>query len=138
MADEQKNNGVLWISGLVIAAVISVGAAVFSQSGKTSQANQQSLIDDLPAVRAKLDILNDEVAAIKKATLSRGEIQATLKAIEERLGALEGQISRRFQEVVIQPLKILRDDVEKNEDSFIQINGEIEAIKAEIKNLKSK
>ncbi len=132
MADEQKNNGVLWIVGLLIAAVISAGAAVYSQSGKTSQANQQSIIDNLPAVIAQLDVLKEEVDALQDSTLSAGEIEARFAALVERLSALEGQLTRRFNEVVQQPMHILRRDVEDNENHVASLRESVAELKAQV------
>lgn len=118
MADEQKNNATVWIGGIVLTAMIGAGAAVYTQSGKTSQANQQSLIDNLPAVIAELDVLKSEVNAIQADTLGGGEIEARFAALVERINGLEGQLTRRFDEVVKQPMDIMREDVETNEDKI--------------------
>lgn len=134
MAD-QKTNGQGWIVGLVIAAIVSGGVGLLFISSQQSAKNQQNLIDNLPAVQAQLTIVRGEVEAIKSSTLSRGEVEAKLEAFAERLNALEGQISRRFSEVVSQPLSIVRDDVEDNEGKIEILLADVARLEAEIKAL---
>jgi len=122
---EEKNNGVVWVLGIVVTAAIGAGAAVFSQSGKTSQANQQSLIDNLPAVIAQLDVISTEITSLKAETLSGGEIEARFAALQERIGGLEGQLTRRFDEVVKQPMDIIRGDVEDNERKIEGLTADV-------------
>lgn len=135
MADDKKDNGVLWIVGLIVTAMIGAGAAVYTQSGKTSQANQQNLIDNLPAVIAELDVLKGEVSGLKAETLSRGEVDARFAALVERLAALEGQLTRRFNEVVQQPMDLIRDDVEENEGKVETMLERVASMEARIESL---
>jgi len=130
MADDQKNNGVMWLMGIVVVGAITAGIAVLTQSGKTSQANQQDLIDNLPAVIAELDVLKSEVEAIQGDTLGGGEIEARFSALVERINGLEGQLTRRFDEVVKQPMDIIRDEVETNEEKIERLLERIARLEA--------
>lgn len=136
MADEKKS-GQSWIVGLVIAGVVSALIGVALMGSQQSARNQQNLIDNLPAVQAQLKILASEMETVKQSTLSRGEVEAKLEAFSERLNALEGQISRRFNEVVNQPLDLVRIDVEKNEDQISKLREDIAYLKSSIEKMKN-
>jgi len=91
------------IIGAILAGVVGL-AFVGSQQ---AQKNEQNNIDDLPAIEARLQaveaITKTNQAAIK-GTLNAETLNASLEAINARITALDGQIGRRFQLEVKDPI----------------------------------
>lgn len=133
MAETGKPNN--WLMVLVVGGLISGVIAVAFVGSQQSQRNQQNLIDNLPAVLSRIEIIESQLVAIQGSTLSRGEIEAKLEAFAERQSATEGQLTRRFNEVVREPLGIIRDDAEKNEDAIARLMAEVAALKALVETL---
>lgn len=132
MADEQKNNSTLVVGGLAVAAIISALVGSFFVSGNQSSKNQQDDIDSIAAIREQVLVLREELTRVRSATLSPREIEASLSGFSERINAIEGQITRRFSEVVQQPLDLIRIDTEKNEDIILDIVERLAGIESRI------
>ena len=148
---EQKNFGALAISA-VVAGVVGLFFVGSQQSAK----NQQNNIDDLPAMRQQIATLSsnhrsleanfvtlrESIADLQKSQaqqLDRDALNDAFQSLRDALSALEGQLNRRIQLEVKEPIfrqitsikeqiSGVDEDAEDNENKIIMITGEIQKL----------
>ena len=169
MADKPNNNNATM--GVVITAVVGGLIALMFAGSQQSAKNQQTNIDQLPALQQRIATLEAgqarhttelsqireseridyanlresiaEIQRVQAQQLDRDALQDAFQSLRDALEALEGQLNRRIQLEVKDPIySVLEElsadiddldhDAEDNENKIVSVIAKVEKLEAMI------
>jgi len=137
---DSKNNAVMWVGGLIIAALISGVIGLQFSGSQQKERIEATDIGGIDVLRNDINNLRERLDALTGQTLGRPELDSRLEALAAQIETIEkttnATIIRRFGEDVSVPIDAVREDAEKNEDAIVLVREKLARLEALVETTK--